>query len=967
MKTYRLLTTLIALVFCTLAHAKEAAPNGKLLTPIQPARFHGPVRVACVGDSITAGMGASRGHSYPDELQRALGENWLVKNFGVSGRTLLRKGDRPYWNERAFSDAKDFAPDAVLIMLGTNDSKPENWAHKDEFKSDYRDLINTFRTLPSKPRVYLCRPIPVVGDGNFNINEPTMEKITSIIRELATEMKLDLIDLHSPLEGKPEWLPDRVHPNNQGTAAMAKTAAIALSGSDTPAPPLMRLNSLFHDHAVLQRGVSIPIWGTAKPSSTVIIEFAGQKKSATADEQGNWSTTLDALDASSKPATLTATCCEQVTRIEDILVGDVWLASGQSNMERHLGLHPGQQPINGWKEAARSANLPLFREYRMPKTAVDHPLTDNHARWTVCSPETATSFGAVSFFFGRDLLEATGVPIGIIHSAWGGTIVEAWTTPGTLATMPDILEASRASAKTMGGQNAPSRLYHGMISMLTRFPIKGVIWYQGESNNDRPEQYQRAFTALIRDWRALWHQPELPFLFVQIAPHKDMKPELREAQRLTSLDVPHTAMIVTTDIGDAKDIHPTRKAPVGQRLALAARALAYGENVEHSGPVYESMGTKDSTAVLTFSHTGDGLKANGETLSGFTIAGADGEFFPAKATIEGSKVHVSSDKVPAPTAVRYGWQNVPDCNLTNSHGLPASPFRTDAPATSAWIDLWDGPAPGPALPEGTIEKKHGDERYTDIATPQYQLYLPDPKKANGSAIAIFPGGGYTRLAAGHEGKEYAEWLNERGFAAMVVKYRVSSIEPTIYPHPIPFIDARRAIRTLRHNAAKWGIDPQRIGIMGSSAGGHLASLCATRFNDQVPEETHDSIDSVNCRPDFAILIYPVITLDPALSHSGSRDRMLTGSKDPQTLQLALSTDEQVSAETPRCFILSTSDDGVDCRNSLRFAAACRAHKVPVSLHLFEKGGHGYGLHGKGDLAAWPSLLDTWLKHFARTP
>lgn len=281
-------------------------------------------------------------------------------------------------------------------------------------------------------------------------------------------------------------------------------------------------------------------------------------------------------------------------------------------------------------------------------------------------------------------------------------------------------------------------------------------------------------------------------------------------------------------------------------------------------------------------------------------------------------------------------------------------------AAGQWVDLWPGEAPGgKPRPAGSETVGEGG-RLSDIETPQYQVYLPDKAKSNGAGVVIFPGGGYGVLASVHEGHDYAKWLAGRGVAGIVVKYRVTGNQALGYQFPVPFLDARRAIRTVRAKAAEWGIDRKKIGVMGSSAGGHLASLCATRFGDTFPEEDkNDDIDQQNCRPDFAILIYPVIVMGPPLGHSGSSHKLLGDEPPVETLE-KYSTDKCVTKDTPPVFLISTSDDKVDCRNSLDFAAACKAKGVPVSLHLFEKGGHGYGLKGKGDLAIWPLLLEQWL-------
>lgn len=282
-----------------------------------------------------------------------------------------------------------------------------------------------------------------------------------------------------------------------------------------------------------------------------------------------------------------------------------------------------------------------------------------------------------------------------------------------------------------------------------------------------------------------------------------------------------------------------------------------------------------------------------------------------------------------------------------------------AHAAPEWQPLWPQTAPGaPALsvPETTA----AGTRISNVSVPQYQFYpAPDGNKA-APACVIFPGGGYGMVSMENEGFDMAAWLNARGIAAIVVKYRVTNQNNGAFAFPTPFLDARRAIRTARAKAQEWNIDAQKIGVIGASAGGHLASLCATRFADVFTEETKDSIDSQDCRPNFAVLIYPVIRMDLALSHHGSRANLL-GKNATAEMETKLSTDLCVSSETPPVFLLSTFDDVVDCRNSLTFATACREHKVPVTLHLFERGGHGYGLKGSGELAAWPTLLEPWIK------
>jgi len=479
----------------------------------------------------------------------------------------------------------------------------------------------------------------------------------------------------------------------------------------------LSLGSLFKDHVVLQREMAVPVWGTAEAGQTVEVEFAGQSKQATADDSGKWSVRLDAMPASAEGRTLTVSAGDAKATVDDVLVGEVWICSGQSNMA--FGLNGS---VNGPAtiEAAGDAQLRLFAA---GARAVDEPQATIGGDWNVDSPQSAGGFSAVGYYFGKHLREHVGVPVGLIKSAVGGTVAEAWTARADLernptlqplldqqiervASYPKVLEAYKERepellknwvtavevAKLAGAavprkprspqdpslsSNRPSGLSNGSIAPLQPFAIRGAIWYQGESNSSRGEQYRTLFPAMIGSWRKAWGQGDFPFYFVQITPHQGMSPDVREAQRLTTETTQYTAMAVTIDIGHPTDIHPKQKQPIGERLGLAARALTYGEKLEYSGPTYDSISVEGSQATLTLKHLGGGLVAKDGDLKGFTVAGTDGNFVPATATIEGDKIVVSSDAVSEPTIVRYGWSNVPDINLYNLAGLPASPFQSD--------------------------------------------------------------------------------------------------------------------------------------------------------------------------------------------------------------------------------------------------------------------------------------------------
>jgi len=436
-------------------------------------------------------------------------------------------------------------------------------------------------------------------------------------------------------------------------------------------------NILFTDGAVLQRGQKVPVWGTANDGEKVTVEFAGQTATTTA-QGGKWKLELKPLEAGG-PFSMKISGDNTVT-VNNLLVGEVWVASGQSNME--WTLNASFQP----EVEKPKANFPQIRMITAKKVASLTPLDEVQGKWQECSPETVGGFSAVAYYFARDLHAKLGVPVGIISTSWGGTPAQAWTSAEGFEGQPELkgyadqIKAAAEKPPEKGpGPHFPSALYNAMIAPVIPYGMKGVIWYQGESNAGQSKQYQTLFPAMIADWRTKWKLGDFPFLYVQIAPFKGQPPEIREAQFLTLAKSKNTAMAVTTDYGDANDIHPRQKEPVGNRLSLGARALAYGEKIVYSGPLYTAMKVTGSEVEVSFDSTGSGLVAKDGDLKGFVIAGADGKFVPAKAVIKGAGVVVSAEGVTDPKAVRYGWDNVPDVNLFNEEGLPASPFRTDVP------------------------------------------------------------------------------------------------------------------------------------------------------------------------------------------------------------------------------------------------------------------------------------------------
>jgi sialate O-acetylesterase len=559
------------------------------------------------------------------------------------------------------------------------------------------------------------------------------------------------------------------------------TAVILLLLLASPLFGDVKLPAIISDHMVLQRDAKVPIWGWADPGEAVTVTAGNAKATATAGADGKWTATLDSLKASDQPIDVTIAGKNTLT-LHDVLVGDVWVCSGQSNMEFQLGGGPkyGFGGTHNSADEIPKADHSTLRLFIVKKKIAFDPQTDCDGAWQASTPDTAPHFSAVGYFFGREIQDDQHVPVGMIGTYWGGTPAEAWTSLEALKSVPALASlaqrfedlktnlaqkkedyvkdtlpkweaanaqwvkeygadndaaqkkwAADAAAATAAGQpvppkpqpakpqprkpappdqnpNVPTVLTNGMIAPIVPYAIKGAIWYQGESNAGAAQQYQTLFPTMITDWRTRWAEGDFPFFWVQLANFMapvgepvqtgDGWPGLREAQSMT-LKLTNTAQAVIIDIGQANDIHPKDKTDVGHRLALAARHVAYGEDLVFSGPTYDSLKIDGDKARVTFKNIGTGLTiaaapstqpgvpqaAPADQLEGFSIAGADHKFVWATATIEpstgsgqaGDSVVVTSPDVHDPQAVRYAWANNPKANLYNKDGLPASPFRTD--------------------------------------------------------------------------------------------------------------------------------------------------------------------------------------------------------------------------------------------------------------------------------------------------
>lgn len=460
-----------------------------------------------------------------------------------------------------------------------------------------------------------------------------------------------------------------------------------------PAEAKVTLPAIFSDNMVLQQNTDAAIWGKAKPGEqiTVTTSWNNKEYKATTPASGKWTLRVQTPKAIDTPQTLTVKGENTIT-INNILIGEVWLCTGQSNMEFPVA----RDPKTKWKtgmigedEVMKDAGYPGIRLFHVEhQLAPDGEMDDCKGSWMICSPETIKDFSAVGFTFGRKLHNELSMPVGLIQSTWGGTHAESWTKKEVMKNDPlyaDVM-AEFDKGKTKSGNKVVSTLWNGMINPILPYTIKGNIWYQGESNSIRHEKYQQVFTNLIESWRKEWGQPDMPFYFVQIAPHYKQPAGIREAQLKTWQSVKNTGMVVTTDVADSTDIHPRNKKPVGERLAAWALAKQYGKKTPYSGPLYKSIKVKGNKAEISFDYADGGLRTNdGQAPKGFFIAGADQRFYPADAHIAGSKIELSAPQVQTPVAIRYGWGKFFRTNLCNGAGLPATPFRTDtfAPDTYA--------------------------------------------------------------------------------------------------------------------------------------------------------------------------------------------------------------------------------------------------------------------------------------------
>ena len=677
---------------------------------ISPIFAQKNIRVACIGNSVTYGYGHSNPNitSYPTRLGELLGDKYEVRNFGHSGATLLNRGHRPYTQQQAYRDVVAFAPDKAIIHLGLNDTDPRNWPnYRDEFIPDYLALIDTLRKVNSKVEVWVCRMTPIFH-GHRRFKSGTRDwhaQIQVAIEEVARLADVHLIDLHEPLYHRPDLFADALHPNAEGAQILAETVYSAMTGNYGG----ISLPAIYTDHMVIQRDKPFVLRGTANAGSKITATLGKEKQRTTTAPDGTWALTFKARKATHEPLTLTVTDGNATLTLTDILVGEVWLCSGQSNMAFML-----RQATNAQNTIDEALTKKYLRIYDMrPRVYTDAVMWDNASlaslnqldyyvptQWQALSATNAPHFSAIAYHFGAMLADSLDIPVGLICNAVGGAPIESFIDRHTIEHHPELVDIltdwrnndriqdwvrGRASYNIKQSSNPlqrhpyePCYLYEAGIAPLAGYPLRGVIWYQGESNAHNVELFAVEFPALVSSWRRAWADETMPFHFVQLSSiTRPSWPHFRDVQRQLAAEIAHCEMAVSSDKGDSLDVHPRDKRPIGERLGRIALHHDYGfSDIVPSGPAIRCAKNKGKSIVLTFDHAEGMHSSDGAMLRTFEIADELGIYHPAEEIeIKDNTIRLQSKAVKHPMRARYGWQPFTRANLVNSEKLPASTFE----------------------------------------------------------------------------------------------------------------------------------------------------------------------------------------------------------------------------------------------------------------------------------------------------
>lgn len=663
------------------------------------------IKVACIGDSVTYGSGIAdrEENSFPQQLQELLGKDYEVNNFGYSGATMLKNGHKPYWDTPEFEKSQDFAPDIVIIHLGLNDQGNNNWPkHKDEFEQDYLDMIAVYKNLPSKPKVLICKMTPTFS-GHHWFEEGMRESFKEIqnkIESIAEKADVELINLHEPLYRFPEYFPDNLHPTKEGAKIIADKVFGAITGNYGG----LQLPMLYGENMVLQRNEIIKFNGTANSNETVSIQFNNETKSIKADFDGHWKTEFPAMQAGG-PYKLKFATSDKTVELDRVYIGEVWLASGQSNMD--FKVRDMESADTVLKDSLNS-NVFLFSmdgNASFAERFSENELRNSNGQdyfkssgWTTSTAENVENFSAIAYAFAHTIQRKLNVPVGIICNAIGGSPIQSWISRESmeqeyqtvdllndthLNPMVDSWVSERIVLNMEGHSQTnikarhpyqPTFLFDAGVLPIKKYPIKGVIWYQGESNAEQMDLHSQLFKMLVNDWRTHFENPELPFYYVQLSSIERPNWGLfRDSQRAL-LEIPHTGMAVSYDVGDKTDVHPKKKWVVGERLSRIALNKNYNSDTTFSGPLLDFVNVNADKLEVHFKHA-EGLRAkDNAAVNDIFIANSDKVFVPAKSKIVNDKLVVWSSEIKNPRYVKYGYTSHSNGNLINASGLPAATF-----------------------------------------------------------------------------------------------------------------------------------------------------------------------------------------------------------------------------------------------------------------------------------------------------
>ena len=668
------------------------------------------IKVACIGNSVTYGMTHKNPAetSYPTQLQQMLGGEYEVRNFGHSGATLLSKGHRPYINLPEYTAALEFAPDIAIIHLGLNDTDPRNWPnYRDEFYGDYMNIIEALREKNSNVEIYVCQMSPIFN-WHRRFKSGTRDwywQIQEVIKTIAENGNFELINLSRHLYNRPDLMPDALHPNEQGAEIIAKQVYSAITDDFGG----LSLPAIYSDNMVVQQGQPFVVSGTADAGKEVSVRFGKQRIIKKAAEDGSWKVMFTPMEADGESYKLIVECGKEKIEYKNLVIGEVWLCSGQSNMAFMVkeSSHIEQSLANIKGKDIRLYDMkPRVFTDNIEWDSASLVALNNHdyycpTTWQLQNEQNVNGFSAVAYHFGAMLADSLGIPVGLICNAVGGAPAEAYIDRKTLEFHPvlvDILynwkendmiqdwcrgRAKKNIAKSSNNMQRhpyePCFLYENGIMQIAGYPIKGAIWYQGESNAHNVELHEVIFPTLIESWRKTWDNPEMPFYFVQLSSiNRPSWPHFRDSQRRLAAEIPNCDFAVSSDKGHPTDVHPKEKAPIGERLARLALNQTYGmQHVAQHGPTPVRMFSFNGRTVIEFSNVTDFKTSDGDVLRGLEIADKTGTFSEVDAKTEvkfkGNRIIIEREA----HRVRYAWKPFTDANLVNEAGLPASTFEIE--------------------------------------------------------------------------------------------------------------------------------------------------------------------------------------------------------------------------------------------------------------------------------------------------